>query len=149
MGWSTGTCDQVWSKSVKSCRRYKTLKCWQKKKKKEIVQKKYTVADCDCVIIVRRKKERKKLDMRPLPRARVKLGGWMRSPCFWWKRPFDPYDLKSKFEPISFEEGSTWCMYMSFTDKVHNIEEIMHFSENQGLTPVTPNGPRLTYDPIT
>ena len=56
MGWSTGTCDQVWSKSVTSCRRYKTLKCWQKKKKKkknkkkkEIVQKKYTVADCDCV----------------------------------------------------------------------------------------------------
>ena len=23
------------------------------------------------------------------------------------------------------------------------------FSENQGLTPVTPNDPRLTYDPIT
>ena len=31
-----------------------------------------------------RKKERKKeLDMRPLPRARVKLGGWTRSPRFW------------------------------------------------------------------
>ena len=45
MGWSTGTCDQVWSISVKSCLRYKTLKCWQK----EIVQIQNTVADCDCV----------------------------------------------------------------------------------------------------
>ena len=77
MGWSTGTCDQVWSKSVKSCRRYKTLievlteeeeeeeernhteeihsrrlrlcKKKKKKKKKEIIQMKYTVAECDCV----------------------------------------------------------------------------------------------------
>ena len=39
---------------------------------------------------------------------------------------------------------------MSYIDKVCNIEEIMHFfSENQGLTPVTPNDPRLTYDPGT
>ena len=34
------------------------------------------------------------LDMRPLPRARVKLGGWTRSPRFWWKKPFDPCDPK-------------------------------------------------------
>ena len=35
MRWSTGTCDQVWSKSVKSCPRYKSEKCWQKKKNKK------------------------------------------------------------------------------------------------------------------
>ena len=29
-----------------------------------------------------------------------------------------------------------------------NIEEIMHFSENQYLTPTTPNDPNLTFDPI-
>ena len=35
MGWLTGTCDQVWSKSVRSCPRYKSEKCWQKKKEEE------------------------------------------------------------------------------------------------------------------
>ena len=31
----------------------------------------------------KKEEERKKLDMRPLPRARVKLGGRTRSPRFW------------------------------------------------------------------
>ena len=35
-------------------------------------------ADCE-----KKEERRKKLDMRPLPRARVKLGGWTRSPRFW------------------------------------------------------------------
>ena len=87
----------------------------------------------------RKKKERKKeLDMRPLPRARVKLGGWTRSPRFCWKKPFDPCDPKSKFEPISFEEGSTWCICMSYIDKVHNIEEIMHFLVKIKVWPLWP-----------
>ena len=34
-------------------------------------------------IIVRKKERKKELDMRPLPRARVKLGGWTRSLRFW------------------------------------------------------------------
>ena len=46
MGWWTDTWEKVLSKSVKTQWRYKSLKCWQKK---EIVQMKYTVADCDCV----------------------------------------------------------------------------------------------------
>ena len=78
------------------------------------------------------------LDMRPLPRARVKLGGWTRSPHFWWKKPFDPCDPKSKFEPISFEEGSTWCICMSYIDKVRNIEEIMHFLVKIKVWPLWP-----------
>ena len=28
-----------------------------------------------------------------------------------------------------------------------NIKEVMHFSENQNLTHMTPNDPRLTFDP--
>ena len=79
-----------------------------------------------------------KLDMRPLPRARVKLGGWTRSPRFWWKKPFDPCDPKSKFEPISVEEGSTWCICMSYIDKVCNIEEIMHFLVKIKVWPLWP-----------
>ena len=30
-----------------------------------------------------------------------------------------------------------------------NIKEVMHFSGNQNLTIMTPNDPRLTFDPIT
>ena len=29
------------------------------------------------------------------------------------------------------------------------MDELEHFSENDLLTPVTPNDPRLTFDPIT
>ena len=64
------------------------------------------------------------LDMRPLPRARVKLGGRTRSPRFWCKKSFDPCDPKSKFEPISFEEGSTWCICMSYINKLRNRGDI-------------------------
>ena len=81
--------------------------------------------------------------MRPLPRARIKLGGWTRSPRFWWKRPFDPCDPKSKFEPISFEEGSTWCICMSYIDKVRNIEEIMHFWWKSRFDPCDPKWPQV------
>ena len=39
-------------------------------------------------IIVRKKERKKELDMRPLPRARVKLGEWTRSPRFLVKKTF-------------------------------------------------------------
>ena len=97
-----------------------------------------------CDPSLKKKKERRRkgtLDMRPLPRARVKLGGWTRSPRFWWKKPFDPNDPKSKFEPISFEEGSTWCICMSYIDKVRNIEEIMHFLVKIKVWPLWPKWP--------
>ena len=97
--------------------------------------------------LLERKKERKKLDMRPLPRARVKLGGWTRSPRFWWKKPFDPCDPKSKFEPISFEEGSTWCICMSYIDKVRNIEEIMHVLVKIKVWPLWPKWPQVALWP--
>ena len=29
-----------------------------------------------------------------------------------------------------------------------NMDELYHFSENDLLTPVTPNDPRLTFDPL-
>ena len=91
-------------------------------------------------IIVRRKKE---LDMRPLPRARVKLGGRTRSPRFCRKKPFDPCDLKSIFEPISFEEGSTWCICMSYIDKLRNIEEIMHIKWKWPFDSCDPKWPQV------
>ena len=97
--------------------------------------------------LLERKKERKKLDMRPLPRARVKLGGWTRSPRFWWKKPFDPCDPKSKFEPISFEEGSTWCICMSYIDKVRIIEEIMHVLVKIKVWPLWPKWPQVALWP--
>ena len=78
---------------------------------------KHVEEEANCEKKEEEEEERKKLDMRPLPRARVKLGGWTRSPRFWWKKPFDPCDPKSKCEPISFEEGSTWCICMSYIDK--------------------------------
>ena len=85
-------------------------------------------------IIVRRKKE---LHMRPLPRARDKLGGRTRWKIFW------PHDLKSKFEPISFEEGSTWCICMSYIDKLRNIEEIMHIKWKWPFDSCDPKWPQV------
>ena len=36
---------------------------------------------------------------------------------------------------------------MNYMNILSNIKEVMHFSENQNLTPMTPNDPRLTFDP--
>ena len=36
---------------------------------------------------------------------------------------------------------------MNYMNKLSNIKEVMHFSENQNLTPMTPNDPRLTFGP--
>ena len=37
---------------------------------------------------------------------------------------------------------------MSFMNLLCNIEEKIHFNENQDLIHVTPNNPRLTFDSI-
>ena len=54
------------------------------------------------------------------------------------KKTFWPRDPKSKFELISFEEGSTWCICMSYIDKVRNIEE-MHFLVKVKVWPLWPH----------
>ena len=36
---------------------------------------------------------------------------------------------------------------MNYMNILSNIKEVMHFSENQNLTPITPNDPTLTFDP--
>ena len=36
---------------------------------------------------------------------------------------------------------------MNYMNTLSNIKEVMHFSENQNLTPMTPNDPTLTFDP--
>ena len=61
--------------------------------------------------------------------------------AFLWIKSFDPCDPKSKFEPISFEEGSTWCICMSYIDKVRNIEEIIHFLVKIKVWPLWPKWP--------
>ena len=76
--------------------------------------------------------------MCPLPRARVKLGGRTR-----WKKNVWSRDLKSKFEPIGFEEGSTWCICMSYIDKLRNIEEIMHIKWKWPFDSCDPKWPQV------
>ena len=121
MGWSTGTYDQVWSISVESCLRYKTLKCWQK----EIVQIQNTVADCDCVRTRHCCRHRR----RTLPAGR--------------QRPPWP-----QFGPLSCKcyRGSeaNACIWVTWKHYVTRRRESI-LSENQDLTP---NDPRLTFDPI-
>ena len=75
-------CDQVSSKSVQWFMRYALLTERRRKKerKKEERKRNRTHPFCKRMCKERRKKE---LDMCPLPRARVKLGGWTRSPRFW------------------------------------------------------------------
>ena len=72
-------------------------------------------------IIVRKKERKKELETAPFAKGTGKVRRMEEVTAF------EPCDPKSKFEPISFEEGSTWCICMSYIDKVRNIEEIMHF----------------------
>ena len=59
------------------------------------------------------------------------------------KKTFWPRNLKSKFEPISFEEGSTWCICMSYIDKLRNIEEIMHIKWKWPFDSCDPKWPQV------
>ena len=93
----------------------------------------------------KRKKERKK-ETRHAPFA--KGTGEVRrtdevTAFFCEKKPFDPCDLKSKFEPISFEEGPTWCICMSYIDKLRNIEEIMHIRWKWPFDSCDPKWPQV------
>ena len=67
--------------------------------------------------LLERKKERKKLETAPFAKGTGKVRRMEEVTAFFGeKKPFDPCDPKSKFEPISFEEGSTWCICMSYID---------------------------------
>ena len=57
-------------------------------------------ADCE-----KERRKKKELDMCPLPRARVKLGGQTRSPRFWCKKPFWPLWSKIQIWANKFWRG--------------------------------------------
>ena len=61
-------------------------------------------------------------------------------PCLLW-------DIDPWLTPISLLIPQMWCKCMNYMNLLSNIKEVMHFSENQNLTPMTPNDPRLTFDP--
>ena len=86
-GQHTGHCDQVWSKL--DVWKYVKKTCCQKERRRRRRRRRKRKREENSILRLRRQD---KLDMRPLPRARVKLGGWTRSPHFWWKKPFDPCD---------------------------------------------------------
>ena len=90
-------------------------------------------------IIVRKKERKKETRHAPFAKGTGKVRRMDEVTAFLVKKkPFDPCDPKSKFEPISFEEGSTWCICMSYIDKVRNIEEIMHFLVKIKVWPLWP-----------
>ena len=109
MPWVRGSCDQVWLKSVRAYRSYKSWKCCQKKKKK-------TRHCCR-------------------HRRRTLPAGRQRPP---WPQ-FDP--LSCKCYRGSEANACIWVTWIHYVTR--RRESIL--SENQDLTP---NDPRLTFDPI-
>ena len=55
-------------------------------------------------------------------------------PCLLW-------DIDPWLTPVSLLIPQMWCKCMNYMNILSNIKEVMHFSENQNLIPMTPDWP--------